>query len=55
MSVRPVASAILSRLMTAGDATPVRDPEWLEAYRSAAAVLASFEPTSLRPFGHEPV
>jgi len=49
-----LTSALLERLLTESDSAPESVPDWREAYRNAAAVLASFEPRDLQPFDHAP-
>ena len=55
MTAGEATTSVLQRLMASGDAEPESIPEWRQAYRDAAAVLATFEPPRLQPFAHESV
>ena len=55
MGLGNVTSNLLQRLLDGAEPQADSIPAWREAYRDAAAVLASFEPRLLQPFDHPPV
>lgn len=50
-----VNSRLLESLLAQAADSPDVVPEWLNAYRRAASVLASFDPFDLQPYDHKPV